>query len=43
MTRLPSVPVARAASSVRAAAQGLTRRMVPTISPISLVEARKAA
>jgi hypothetical protein len=29
MTRLPPVPVARAASAVRTAAQGLTRRMVP--------------
>src|SRR5690349_4746132 len=36
MTRLPPVPVARAASTVRTAIQGLTRRMVPP--PVGVLE-----
>ena len=36
MTRLPPVRVARAASTVRTAVQGLTRRMVPP--PVGVLE-----
>jgi hypothetical protein len=36
MTRLPPVPVARAASTIRTTVQGLTRRMVPP--PVGVLE-----